>query len=267
MEVAPRLNPLPRTADSSLRTVRALPAAAGAPDGLLPPVRAGHEYDMSGVFATAPRDAPGPGAALLRAPHCRRPAVPCAVAELTRGACAVTWRESVVIGHTSLEPHEVQDVVQQLGYEFRGNSYHLLERNCARPPPGPAQDPPRRRAAPAGATVAPAAAQLVWGMAGGGARGAPAGAPRTAPSEDVPARAGNHFSDALCEKLAGARAPPGVRLPKRVLRALAVGRSGRSSACQQAARGRPACREQGGRRSCGRERRASSERASCVYLP
>ncbi|KAK9842103.1 hypothetical protein WJX81_008544 [Elliptochloris bilobata] len=62
----------------------------------------GHEYDMSGVFATAPRDAPGP----------------------------VTWRESVVIGYTSLEPHEVQDVVQHLGYEFRGNSYHLLERNC-----------------------------------------------------------------------------------------------------------------------------------------
>jgi len=141
MEVAPRLTPLPRIADSSLRTVRALPAAAGAPDGLLPPVRAGHEYDMSGVFATAPRDAPGPGAALLRAPHCRRPAVPCAVAELTRGACAVTWRESVVIGHTSLEPHEVQDVVQQLGYEFRGNSYHLLERNCARPPPGTGTGP------------------------------------------------------------------------------------------------------------------------------
>lgn len=38
----------------------------------------------------------------------------------------------MVIGYTGLEPHEVQDVVQQLGYEFRGNSYHLLERNCAR---------------------------------------------------------------------------------------------------------------------------------------
>lgn len=38
----------------------------------------------------------------------------------------------MVIGYTSLEPHEVQDVVQQLGYEFRGNSYHLLERNCER---------------------------------------------------------------------------------------------------------------------------------------
>lgn len=36
----------------------------------------------------------------------------------------------MVIGYTSLEPHEVQDVVQQLGYDFRGNSYHLLERNC-----------------------------------------------------------------------------------------------------------------------------------------
>ena len=45
----------------------------------------------------------------------------------------------MVIGYTSLEPHEVQDVVQQLGYEFRGNSYHLLERNCARPACGRAR--------------------------------------------------------------------------------------------------------------------------------
>ncbi|EIE25303.1 DUF862-domain-containing protein [Coccomyxa subellipsoidea C-169] len=62
----------------------------------------GHEYDMSGVFATNPRDAPGP----------------------------VVWRESVVVGETDMDAHEVQEVVQQLGNEYRGNAYHLLERNC-----------------------------------------------------------------------------------------------------------------------------------------
>ncbi|CAL5222488.1 g4862 [Coccomyxa viridis] len=62
----------------------------------------GHEYDMSGVFATNPRDAPGP----------------------------VVWRESVVIGETSLGAQEVQEVVQQLGSEYKGTAYHLLERNC-----------------------------------------------------------------------------------------------------------------------------------------
>jgi hypothetical protein len=262
MEVAPGLNPPPGIADSSLRTVRALPAAAGAPDGFPSPVLAGHEYDMSGVFATAPRDAPGPGAALLRATHCHRPAAPRAGAELTRCARAVTWRESVVVGHTSLEPHEVQDVVQQLGYEFRGNSYHLLERNCARPSPRPARDPPRRRSARAGATVAPAAPQLgAWQAAARGARRRDA--PRAAPPEPrAPGRAGNHFSDALCEKLAGARAPPWVRPLERARRALAVGQAGQASARQT---GRPACSEQGGRRARGRSAgRVVSMRRVCI---
>ena len=44
--------------------------------------------------------------------------------------CAVVWRESVVIGETDLDPQEVQEVVQQLGTAYRGNAYHLLERNC-----------------------------------------------------------------------------------------------------------------------------------------
>lgn len=29
-----------------------------------------------------------------------------------------------------MDPQEVQEVVQQLGNEYRGNAYHLLERNC-----------------------------------------------------------------------------------------------------------------------------------------
>ena len=42
----------------------------------------------------------------------------------------MVWRESVVIGETDMDPQEVQEVVQQLGGTYRGNAYHLLERNC-----------------------------------------------------------------------------------------------------------------------------------------
>ncbi|KAK9788132.1 hypothetical protein WJX73_003507 [Symbiochloris irregularis] len=62
----------------------------------------GHEYDISGIFATNPRDAPGP----------------------------VVWRESVVVGDTHMGPQEVQDLVQSLGNKYKGRSYHLLQRNC-----------------------------------------------------------------------------------------------------------------------------------------
>ena len=36
----------------------------------------------------------------------------------------------MVIGETSLGAQEVQEVVQQLGSEYKGTAYHLLERNC-----------------------------------------------------------------------------------------------------------------------------------------
>eukprot|EP00891_Asterochloris_glomerata_P001592 jgi/Astpho2/1592/e_gw1.00028.75.1_t len=62
----------------------------------------GHEYDVSGVFATNPRDAPGP----------------------------VLYREGIKIGETDLTPQQVQQVVQELGQQYKGNTYHLLERNC-----------------------------------------------------------------------------------------------------------------------------------------
>ncbi|KAK9818449.1 hypothetical protein WJX74_002434 [Apatococcus lobatus] len=62
----------------------------------------GHDLDISGVFATSPKDAPGP----------------------------VVYRESVVVGETSASPEEVQQIVQRLGDKFRGTSYHLLQRNC-----------------------------------------------------------------------------------------------------------------------------------------
>mmetsp|Transcript_31077 Transcript_31077/g.69004 ORF Transcript_31077/g.69004 Transcript_31077/m.69004 type:complete len:204 (-) Transcript_31077:621-1232(-) len=62
----------------------------------------GHEYDCSGVFATNPRDAPG----------------------------QVLFRESIYMGETDLTAVEVQQLVSKLGQEYKGNRYHLLQRNC-----------------------------------------------------------------------------------------------------------------------------------------
>ena len=34
------------------------------------------------------------------------------------------------MGETDLSPAEVYEVVQQLGQQYRGNKYHLLQMNC-----------------------------------------------------------------------------------------------------------------------------------------
>lgn len=62
----------------------------------------GHDYEASGIFATSPKDAPGP----------------------------VVFRQSVLIGETTLTAEEVQSLVQTLGQTYKGNRYHLLQRNC-----------------------------------------------------------------------------------------------------------------------------------------
>lgn len=62
----------------------------------------GHDYEYSGVFATAPRDAPG----------------------------QVIFRQSVPMGETDLTQQEVQQLVSRMGNEYKGNRYHLLQRNC-----------------------------------------------------------------------------------------------------------------------------------------
>jgi len=62
----------------------------------------GHEYDVSGVFATQPREAPG----------------------------AVLFRESIEMGETDLTPAQVQALVQQMGQQYKGCQYHLLQSNC-----------------------------------------------------------------------------------------------------------------------------------------
>lgn len=62
----------------------------------------GHDYGVSGIFATKPREAPG----------------------------AVTFREAICVGETDRSPQQVQQLVQQMGQQYLGNGYHLLQTNC-----------------------------------------------------------------------------------------------------------------------------------------
>lgn len=43
---------------------------------------------------------------------------------------AVIFRESIYMGHTNFSPVEVQQLVYKMGESYRGNKYHLLQRNC-----------------------------------------------------------------------------------------------------------------------------------------
>ncbi|GLC72500.1 hypothetical protein PLESTF_001254200 [Pleodorina starrii] len=62
----------------------------------------GHDYDYSGIFATNPRDAPG----------------------------QVIFRESIPMGETDMSQQDIHRLVQRMGNDYKGNSYHLLQRNC-----------------------------------------------------------------------------------------------------------------------------------------
>eukprot|EP01026_Neomeris_dumetosa_P079085 TRINITY_DN8595_c0_g1_i5.p2 TRINITY_DN8595_c0_g1~~TRINITY_DN8595_c0_g1_i5.p2 ORF type:complete len:191 (-),score=16.56 TRINITY_DN8595_c0_g1_i5:589-1161(-) len=62
----------------------------------------GHDYNSSGIFATKPREAPG----------------------------EVIYRTSIMIGETDYSREGVLQVVRQMGQFYKGNKYHLLQRNC-----------------------------------------------------------------------------------------------------------------------------------------
>ena len=40
----------------------------------------------------------------------------------------IEFRETVTIGTTSLSPNEVEDLVRQMGLNYQGRSYHLLDK-------------------------------------------------------------------------------------------------------------------------------------------
>ncbi|KAI8473772.1 MAG: PPPDE putative peptidase domain-containing protein [Monoraphidium minutum] len=62
----------------------------------------GHDFAVSGIFATKPREPPG----------------------------AVVFRESICVGETDLTPQQVQALVHHMGQQYKGNAYHLLQTNC-----------------------------------------------------------------------------------------------------------------------------------------
>lgn len=66
----------------------------------------GHSYSNSGIFGMMPRSADQ---------------------EL---GDHFHYRESIQLGYTDFSRDEVSRIVEQLGLQFRGNSYHLIGNNC-----------------------------------------------------------------------------------------------------------------------------------------
>ncbi|KAF9397597.1 hypothetical protein BGX21_008702 [Mortierella sp. AD011] len=62
----------------------------------------GHEYNFTGVFCVEPRVGP-PG---------------------------VVFKETILVGFTTMTDQEINQVIQTLSKEYSGDSYALLTRNC-----------------------------------------------------------------------------------------------------------------------------------------
>ncbi|ELU07723.1 hypothetical protein CAPTEDRAFT_114234 [Capitella teleta] len=65
----------------------------------------GHPFPFSGVFEIAPRDAEDLGEQFK-------------------------FKESLVIGTTDFSPEDVRQMVETLGRDYKGDQYHLLNKNC-----------------------------------------------------------------------------------------------------------------------------------------
>lgn len=65
----------------------------------------GHPFHFSGIFETTPQDADELGENFK-------------------------FREALVVGCTNLRSHEVNKIIQEMGRDYKGDQYHLINRNC-----------------------------------------------------------------------------------------------------------------------------------------
>ena len=42
----------------------------------------------------------------------------------------MTNRESVLIGYTDFGREDINQIIEEMGVEYKGDKYHLLHRNC-----------------------------------------------------------------------------------------------------------------------------------------
>eukprot|EP00111_Clytia_hemisphaerica_P010756 TCONS_00031415-protein len=65
----------------------------------------GHPFDFTGIFETAPQD----------------------VDELGE---EFTFKETIALGYTDFSESDLNELIEIMGKEYTGSSYHLIERNC-----------------------------------------------------------------------------------------------------------------------------------------
>ena len=98
---------------------------------------AAHPYECSGIFDTAPLEAPGDGA-LPSSKVVLQHQLICmyAVTGSHRNLCnsqtvsAVSFRTSIYVGDTYYTAEELEDMIAHMGREYLGRRYHLLQTNC-----------------------------------------------------------------------------------------------------------------------------------------